>query len=260
MFAKKTPKGEAIDKTPYSSYFPHSIDISERKWNNEYRQYVSIDPARKNLGFRIERRYFLNSEKKGLIETLEYVKISIEENLETDTTIYNKTYDNLTNFLDQYKEYFDETHYIILERQLPENYKATRIAQHVISYFSIYLHDKPLLPSIIEVAPQLKGKMLSVPKGTNNKELKKWAIEKATEILIERNDDFGLEFFDNLKKMKHKLDDVSDALLQIEAIILYWKQNNLEKEAYTSDKKKIIINKNNDDTLNVKKKIIIKRK
>jgi hypothetical protein len=243
MYGKKTPKGEAIDKTPYSSYYPHNIDISERKWRDDYRQFISVDPARKNLGFRIERRHDPNGPFKGLIETLAYAKISIEEILETDTTVYNKTYDNLTNFLDKHKEYFDETHYVIIERQVVENYKAIRISQHVISYFSIVLHNKKLLPSIIEVAPQLKGKMLSVPKGVHNKELKKWAVDKATEILIKRKDEYALDIFEQLKKGKHKLDDVSDTLLQIEAIILFWKQNNLEKEAYTYVKKINIIMK-----------------
>src|SRR5574338_252301 len=157
MFAAKTSKGEAIDKTPYSVYYPHSKGVEERNWDNEFRQFISIDPARKNLGFRIERRH-----NGGEIETLAYNKFSVEEFIVDDEGrfTHNMTYSNITSMLDDHKEYFEDTHYIIIERQLPENYKATRIAQHIISYFSITLRNAKLLPMIIEVAPQLKGKML----------------------------------------------------------------------------------------------------
>lgn len=233
MFAKKTPKGETIDKTPYSSYYPHDTPIKERKWTDNFRQFISIDPARKNLGFRIERRSRGTGGTGGVfgaIETLAFNKISIEEITVNDNITYNNTYENLTKFLDDHEEYYDDVHYVILERQLPENYKATRIAQHIISYFSIKLHNRKLCPSIIEVAPQLKGRMLNVPKGTNAKELKKWAVVEAREILTDRDDEFALNVLDFYSK---KADDLSDTVLQLEAILRYWQQNNIERAAYT---------------------------
>jgi len=236
MFPKKTSKGEAVDKTPYTSYYPHDLPIEERKWRDNFRQFISIDPARKNLGFRIERRYRGEGTDRsennifGLIETLAFDKISVEENVVNEHITYNNTYKNITKFLDDHEEYYDNVHYVIIERQLwPENYQACKIEQHIISYFSIKLQNRVLCPSIISVSSQLKGRMLGVAKGTNKTELKKWAVTKAEEILTEREDQFALDIINYYKKK----DDLSDTVVQLEAIMKYWQQNNIEKEAYT---------------------------
>lgn len=213
-FGLKINKSESPDKTPYTIYYPHIIPDTERKWIQPYYQVISIDPARKNYALRIERRYH-----NGWITPLVFNKISIESiEKKEDVNIYN-TYQVLTGFLDKYLEFYDDCHFIIVERQLPQNYRATRIAQHTISYFSIKLQDKPLLPSIIEVDPKLKGKTLGAPKGLNENQLKVWATQKARELLTMRLDKFSLQVLDHFKK---KQDDLSDTVCQIEALFICW--------------------------------------
>lgn len=213
-FGLKISKTESPDKTPYTVYYPHTIVSTERKWTQSYYQVVSIDPARKNYALRIERRYH-----NGWITPVVFDKVSIESIQQEGDTIICNTYQVLTEFLSRYEQFYDECHFIMIERQLPQNYKATRIAQHSISYFSIRLHNKPLLPSIVEVDPKLKGKVLGAPKGINDKQLKKWAVEKARELLNIRKDEFSLQVLDHFG---NKQDDLSDTICQIEAVFICW--------------------------------------
>lgn len=213
-FGLKISKGESPDKTPYTIYYPHSIAVTERKWNQGYYQVVSIDPARKNYAMRIERRY-----DNGLIVPIMFDKVKIESIETVDENTICKTYEVLTEFLNKYSKFYEECHFIIVERQLPQNYKATRIAQHTISYFSIKLCNNKLLPAIIELDPKIKGKMLNAPKGITDKQLKSWAIVKARELLTIRSDKFSLGVLDCFK---NKQDDLSDTVCQIEALFMLW--------------------------------------
>jgi hypothetical protein len=140
------------------------------------------------------------------------------EGLKNETMICD-TYQELTKFLRQYEEFFLKCHYIVIERQLPQNYKATRIAQHSISYFSILLQDNALLTAIVEIDPKLKGKMLGAPKGISSTQLKSWAIEKARELLTAREDISSLKVLDQFYR---KQDDLSDTVCQIEALFACW--------------------------------------
>lgn len=217
FFAPKTSKSESIDKTPYTEYYPHTIDSKFRFWTNPWYQVVSIDPARKNYAFRVERRYF-----NGVIQTMVFDKVSIFEVTEISDgsrSICN-TYKNLSLFLDKYKTFYDECHFIIIERQLPQNYQTTRIAQHTITYFELHCRDKPLLPSIIEVDPKLKGKILGGPKGiTDKKELKRWASDYARRLSLYRNDKFAIDIMNHFSP---KDDDLADTICQSEALFIHW--------------------------------------
>lgn len=213
-FTPKTSKAEEADKTPYTLYYPHSLNLDHRKWDQPYYQLVSIDPATKNYAIRIERRYH-----NGWIVPIAFEKISAVTKTNVGNNTVCNTYQDITKLLSKYNQYYDECHFIIIERQLPQNYKATRIAQHSISYFSLYLANKPLLPSIVEVDPKLKGKVLGAPKGISDKELKSWAVEKARELLTIRKDDFSLQV---LNYFKNKQDDLSDTVCQIEALFTIW--------------------------------------
>jgi hypothetical protein len=210
----KINKTESPDKTPYTVYYPHSVGIENRKWTMDYLQFVSIDPARKNYALRIERRYH-----NGSIIPIVFDKIAIASNKQEGNIMICETYQNLTNFLNKYRAFYEECHFIVIERQLPQNYQATRISQHSISYFSLLLADRPLLPAIIEVDPKLKGKMLGAPKGINDKQLKTWAVETARKLLVLRNDSYSLGV---LNHFGSKQDDLSDTICQIEALIIAW--------------------------------------
>lgn len=210
-------KTEAPDKTPYTIYYPHIKPVTERNWTQGYYQVASIDPARKNYAIRVERRY-----EDGRIEPIVFDKFSIESirfEGPNNEIMINDAFQVLTRNLRQYDTYFNQCHFIIIERQLPQNYKATRIAQHSISYFSLLLQDNPLLPAIVEVDPKLKGKMLGAPRGITDKQLKSWAIEKGRELLNARGDVFSLGVLDHFNK---KQDDLCDTICQIEAVFSCW--------------------------------------
>lgn len=213
-FGLKISKGESPDKTPYTIYYPHTIPITNRKWTQPYYQIVSIDPARKNNAMRIERRYH-----NGLITPIVFDKVAVEATKQEGETIVQDTYQMVTYFLNKYEQFYDDCHFIIIERQLPQNYKATRIAQHTISYFSLKLHNKALLPAIVEVDPKLKGKMLGAPPNLTDKQLKTWAVVKARELLTIRKDTFSLGVLD---VFRNKQDDLSDTVCQIEAVWICW--------------------------------------
>lgn len=215
MYGLKIPKSQQPDKTPYTVYYFHSIPIEERKWTDDFMQIVSIDPGSSNLAFYIERRYF-----NGKIIPVALDKVNIEEvkkEIENSGREVNLslTYNNLTTFLDHFKDLYLDCHYIVIERQLPQNYKRVRISQHIISYFLTQLKDKGKLPSIFEIDSKLKGKMLLAPKHCD---LKAWSITKAQEILNNRNDKYSLEVIASFRKK----DDLSDSIIQIEALFLFW--------------------------------------
>lgn len=207
IYGLKIPKSEKPDKGPFTLYNNHETKNSV---NRGFCQIVSIDPATKNYALRIERRY-----DYGRIDTVTMDRTSIADPIDSEIC---HIFDNLNNFLDRFLDHFRETDLIIIERQLPENYKATRIAQHTISYFLLKLKDSPLTPTIVEISPQLKGKILGAPKGIGKRELKKWAIEEADRLLRKRGDTYGLDL---MKSIKGKKDDLADTLCQIEAYFLY---------------------------------------
>lgn len=200
-------------KNPYIIYYPHSLYTVDNQIES-YHQIVSIDPGIKNYAIRIEKRV------NETVTTIVMDKFSIE----TDNIIC-KTYQMLTDFLNKYKEFYDYCDLIIIEKQLPKNYKAVRISQHTITYFSIYLLNKPLLPIIIELDPKIKNKVLNIPKNIKSKQLKIWSVNKAKELLIQRNDYNGIKILNNFKKQ----DDLSDTICQIEAFFLYLKLLNIKQ-------------------------------
>lgn len=210
MYGLKVPKSQQPDKIDYTHYYPHTTDIKNRNWKEDYLQFISIDPALKNLAIRVEKRF-----KNKDIICLFSDKYNPSLNCVSDNI--NNLYQHITDILDKLKDYFINTHYVIIERQIPKNHNAVRIAQHLITYFLINLKDLPLCPSIIEVDPKLKGKILGAPKGINERQLKVWSVEKAIALSTERKDEYTLTL---LKKTKKK-DDLSDVLCQIEAFCIY---------------------------------------
>lgn len=214
-FVKKIPKSQEPDKSLHVIYYPHTIPYTERNWNQDYYQVLSIDPGKiKNFSYRIERRYH-----NGKIVPIVFDKIDFESTIQEGTTTVNNSYQILTNFLNKYSKFYDDCHFFVIEKQLPNNYQAVRVSQHVISYFSIMLHNKPLLPAIVELDSRLKGKCLGAPSGLGDKQLKTWSVEKARYLLSLRDDTFSLGVLDCFK---NKQDDLCDTVCQIEALMVYW--------------------------------------
>jgi hypothetical protein len=176
--------------------------------NNQWFQIVSIDIGTKNYAIRVERR------KNGIVECLIFDKVDVS----SENVNVCEVYQNVTDFLDGYTEILKSSKLILIEKQLKVNYKATRIMQHTLTYFALLLKHNNA--KIYEVDPKLKGKILGVPKGIKNKELKKWASSKARKILEERNEDFSLGVLNFFMK---KQDDLADTICQIEAFLIYFK-------------------------------------
>lgn len=210
-FAQNKKSGSTkVTKVPYTAYYPHTINSSERNWNNNYYQVVSIDPATKNYAIRIERRY-----NSGWILPLAFERFSVAD--VEDNEICH-LYDNLTYQLDKYITFYNDCHFIIIEKQLPQNFKASHIARHTISYFSLRLHNTPLLPTIIEVDSKLKGNALGAPPKLNSKQLKNWSVEKALSLLTIRQDYRSIEIINKNKKK----DDLADTICQVDALFACW--------------------------------------
>lgn len=216
--------------------YPENID---RKWKTDYYQFISIDPAVENFGFRIEKRY-LDGKITG--EVLLKTKFTITNEINgkrkkvnvDKTTLENVVIDECTKFLDQYDEYYDNTHFILVEQQMIENWYSTRVMQHVLTYFIMtFRNGRGLYPLIIEVNSKLKGAQLGYNRrsGLN---LKEWAVVRAIELLEQRDDKFSLDVISKLKKK----DDVSDVVIQIEAFCRYINLEPFTEDKYTHELKK----------------------
>lgn len=210
MFHPKTPKTQQPLKRPANIYFFHSKPLSLRQWSFPLR-IISIDPAIKNLAIRVEERGQRNGNE--IIQTLLFEKITLDSSDEM-----SGLYLSLTHYLDQHLNLFMTCHLILIERQLPINYRSVRVSQHLISYFSLLLRDSPLLPALLEIDPRLKGRQLESPPYLTDRGLKKWAVEKAQEILQERGDQKALTIIHR----ERKKDDLSDTVVQIEAFLQYF--------------------------------------
>jgi hypothetical protein len=219
-FRKKTPKGEMPDKNLFTIFNPHTRDLNERQWTQGYYQVVSIDPAVKNMGFRIERRY-----PDGRILPLAYTRrnffvappVDDAGKPVVEASMVYETYELATRFLDEFEPMFMQSHIVIIERQVPQNYKAVRFSQHIISYFTLKLKNNPLLPIIVEVDNKLKSRQLGAPRGIGERQVKMWLVEKAKELLQMRQDTWSL----NLLTKERKKDDLADVICQVEAFFSY---------------------------------------
>lgn len=214
MYRQRIPKRQQSDKTPYTAYNPHTIPLTERRWDDfPYHKVISIDPGTANFCIRVETR---PKGDYGLITMDLYHRLTLTDYINEEMLC--TTYDVLTQFLDQHIDLFLQCHMVIIERQLPINYRTVRISQHALTYFMIKLKNTPLLPLIMEVDPKLKSRELKAPPSLTESQLKKWSIDKATELLTLRQDQASLAV---LQQSKKKRDDLADTVCQIEALFSY---------------------------------------
>jgi len=215
MYQKKTPKCQLPDKNEFTVYNPNDGDVNTGAWP-EVVKIISIDPGIRNLALRVESRGITSGSFP--IKTLVFDKLHIKE---VDRKIEGNT-DNLfkfiTNFLDSYLHIFKDCQMMLIERQLPINYKAVRISQHIISYFLLHFRNLPTYPMIYEVDPKLKGRQLGASNKLNERGIKQWAIDECRSLLTKRHDWEGIEV---LNKNKKKADDHSDTVVQIEAFFAF---------------------------------------
>jgi hypothetical protein len=133
-----------------------------------------------------------------------------------------KVFLNIYNYLDDLhfnKHIFDDVDVIIMEKQLGRNPMATTIMNHVHSWFLIQFRN---FKKIILYPSKNKTRVLGAPLSStdeNGKKVKmdksfrkKWSTEKASQILIRRDDEetYNYIFIEN----KSKKDDLSDVITQ----------------------------------------------
>lgn len=215
-FQRKIPKTQAPDKSPFTSYHFHTVSTENRQWPHIIRV-ISIDPGIANFCIRVEERpidFTVKIPPKSLL----YVKLKLSKEAqqltESNECIY---YKSLFDFFELHLALFQSCHLVIIERQMPFNYKATRIAQHIITFFMIYLKNLSHLPAIYEIDSKLKTDELGAPKTLNDRGIKQWTPIKAVELLEMRGDTESLSILNKNKKK----DDLSDVICQIEGLFSF---------------------------------------
>jgi hypothetical protein len=170
---------------------------------------------------KILKEIYLNG-KKILIKNIDL----------TAGTNKNKYFDielcyNLIDTLDEYKEYWDNVSYIIVEQQMSfgkkVNTMALKLGQHCESYF---LFKYGRFKKVIEFPAYYKTQVLGSEKiksktktgkikykNIDKTARKKWSIEEGSCILAERED---FETLNEITSMKKK-DDLNDVIIQLQA-------------------------------------------
>lgn len=218
---KKTPKSQKPDNLPIYFYNPHTKkpfnDDYNRFWNQDYRQLAIFDIGYENLARRIARRH-MNPQK---IEVIAYDKIPIS--LETDEDGFRVLFNELETWLEMFKSSYLESHIIIIEWQLPQNYKAVRISTFILAYFYFLLKDSPLLPLMCEMRSGFKDEYYPELKTLNQNARKSKCVEIGIKILEAQEDFYSLAIIEGgtSRKKKTKKDDYADLVIMEEVFCRY---------------------------------------
>ena len=133
-------------------------------------------------------------------------------------SIIERSFLNITEYLDNHRYIFDLLSFIVIEDQIKKNTNAQRIAQHIYSYFTFIYHNwKPIFLFSSKLRTRLLGcprKEKGMPRPKRYKFIKEWAVTEAQKIFEKRNDINYLNLYSELKKK----DDVADAICQLQAL------------------------------------------
>lgn len=202
---------------------------------------ASFDIGKKNFAFCVEEinlndlltienipktsRYFKDGTcTPEFLEILKKVytsgKIILLENVDLTENCNKKEYldplifINMNKVLDKYQSYWDTCTSFIIEQQMgfgkKRNYMALKLGQHCFSYF---IFNYANFKDTIDYPAYYKTKVLGAPKKISKYQRKMWAVNKAMDILSDRND------FDNIKSItsRKKRDDVADVIVQLQS-------------------------------------------
>lgn len=143
-----------------------------------------------------------------------YRNLDLTKNTRKDKYLDKKIFVNMIEALDEYKEYFDKCSTIVIEQQMSfkaaQNTMAIKLGQHCYSYFLFRYGESK---EIVEFPAYYKTQILGAPKKLTKPERKKWATEKALEILMDRGD---TDTLDEITAYKKK-DDLADVLIQLQS-------------------------------------------
>ena len=168
----------------------------------------SIDVGKVNLGVYIEEFTSLNS--KGLY--LQKVDLTEKKSERVTPTFLKRLFD----YLDTIRPILNTCDVIVIEKQLRANPEAQFVDHALQSYFVI------MGKKVVSFSSKNKTKLFDDSKMTKYQR-KKWATQKAIEMLTNRGETELLNYVSSLKKK----DDVSDAICQLDA----WKVMNGKGES-----------------------------
>jgi predicted DNA-binding antitoxin AbrB/MazE fold protein len=154
--------------------------------------------------------------------------VDLTENCDAKKKLDPETFHNMIDVLDSHISYWDTCSAFVIEEQMAFGSKlnkmAVKLGQHCYSYFSFkYGRFK----DIIEFPAYHKTQVLGAPKIEGKKykngnvrwkamekpQRKKWAVEKAVELLTSRGESDIVQGI----KSKAKRDDLADVVLQLQA-------------------------------------------
>jgi hypothetical protein len=154
--------------------------------------------------------------------------LDLTENCDSKKTLDPETYYNMNEALDEYDEYWETCSIILIEEQMSFGKKfnkmAMKLAQHCYSYFTFKYGRQH---TIIEFPAYHKTQVLGAPKvegkpyksgkvrykAMEQRDRKKWSVNKAIEILTGRGEMDVLEEMTSVRKK----DDLADVLVQLQS-------------------------------------------
>jgi hypothetical protein len=157
-----------------------------------------------------------------------YKNLDLTSNCDPKKKLDPETFYNMIDKLDEYREYWDKCNEFVIEEQMSFGKKlnkmAMKLGQHCYSYFAfMYSRFKQIFEypaynkTQILGAPKVEGKPYKSGKkrfvAMEKPQRKKWAIQKATEILKLREEENILESLTTAKKK----DDLADVVCQLQA-------------------------------------------
>lgn len=150
--------------------------------------------------------------------TILYKNLDLTKDTKKEKYLDQKVCLNMITELDKYKTEIDKCSIVLIEQQMSfqnsRNTMAIKLAQNCASYF---LHRYGVEKELIEFPAYHKTQILGAPKkggkAMSKPERKKWATEKAIEIIMERGERDTLEEISGKKKK----DDLADVLIQLQS-------------------------------------------
>jgi hypothetical protein len=126
-----------------------------------------------------------------------------------------KWFINMNKVLDDHMIFWEKCTSFVIEQQMSFGFKKTntmalKLGQNCISYFLFHFANFKLT---VEFPSYHKTQVHGAPKKMTKYERKKWAVEKAMNMLISREDTKMLKEFIEFKKK----DDVADCVLMLSA-------------------------------------------
>lgn len=173
---------------------------------------LSIDPAVKNIGLRIEERMYTDKECTALT-MIHFERINIDEDTENMFVRLQQTLESL-------QDKCAGADLILIEKQQPisnrgqihTNSKVMRVFGHIVGYYMTVARTS----TIIEVSPKLKARVLGFPKNLTYAQTKSHGIKTGVQILEKYSDLMSLGV---IKSAGSKKDDLTDTVCQIEAFM-----------------------------------------